>query len=96
METLIRRTTIVATLGPASSSPAVMRELVRAGMDVARLNFSHGSYEDHAARVAALRAVSAELDSPVTILQDLQGPKVRVGQLPGGEFVLTPGETVTW
>src|SRR5262245_65063061 len=78
------RTKIVATLGPASSSPEVIRKMVQAGMDVARLNFSHGNYEDHARTVANLRAIAGELDTPVTVLQDLQGPKIRVGQLPEG------------
>lgn len=91
----MRRTKIVATLGPASSSPEVIRRLINAGMDVARLNFSHGSHEDHARQIATLRALSRELDAPVTILQDLQGPKIRVGQLPGGEKILTPGEVVS-
>ncbi|MGD0092963.1 MAG: pyruvate kinase, partial [Planctomycetota bacterium] len=91
----IRRTTIVATIGPASNSPPVLRKLIAAGMDVARLNFSHGSYDDHARVVASLRAISEELDTPVTILQDLQGPKIRVGQLPGGEITLQPGQLVS-
>ena len=89
------RTKIVATLGPASRSPDVIRALVRAGMSIARLNFSHGSVDDHARTVANLRAVSAELDTPVTILQDLQGPKIRVGELPDGAITLVDGETVT-
>ncbi len=93
-ETQVRRTKIVATLGPASSSPEVMRRVILAGMDVARFNFSHGAYEDHARRIATLRSISQDLDTPVTILQDLQGPKVRVGQLPGGEIMLLPGELV--
>ena len=91
----MRRTKIVATLGPASSSPEVVRQLIKAGMDVARLNFSHGTHEDHARQVATLRALSRELDTPVTILQDLQGPKIRVGQLPGGETTLAPEEIVS-
>ena len=90
---MMRRTKIVATLGPASSSPEVIRRLIEAGMDVARLNFSHGSHEDHARHIATLRSISKELDTPVTILQDLQGPKIRVGQLPAGETTLTP-ETI--
>jgi len=94
MHTVPRRTTIVATLGPASNSPEVIRQLILAGMDVARLNFSHGSYDDHARVVASLRAISGELDTPVTILQDLQGPKVRVGQLPGGQIALQAGAVV--
>jgi len=88
------RTKIVATIGPASSSPDILRQMVLAGMHVARLNFSHGSYGDHARTVAMLRAVEKELDSPITLLQDLQGPKIRVGQLPGGEVGLVAGATV--
>src|SRR4051812_48696010 len=90
-----RRTKIVATIGPASNSPEVISELIRAGMDVARLNFSHGTHEVHARNVENLRRLSAELDAPVTILQDLQGPKVRVGSLPGGQLTLIPGALVT-
>jgi pyruvate kinase len=90
----LRRTKIVATLGPASSSPEVIRKLVRAGMDVARLNFSHGDYETHAGVVSSLRAISREMDTPVAILQDLQGPKVRVGKLPGGQVELQNGDSV--
>lgn len=91
----MRRTKIVATIGPASASPDVIRQLIKAGMDVARLNFSHGSHDDHARQIATLRALSQEMDTPVTILQDLQGPKIRVGQLPGGEVTLVPGEIVS-
>jgi pyruvate kinase len=92
---IMRRTKIVATLGPVSSSPEVIRQLIKAGMDVARLNFSHGTHEEHARQIASLRALSQELDTPVTILQDLQGPKIRVGQLPAGETTLAPGESVS-
>ncbi len=91
---LLRRTKIVATLGPASSSPAVIRQLIQAGVDVARLNFSHGSHDEHAKTIAVLREISAELERPVTILQDLQGPKVRVGQLPDNQIQLVPGQMV--
>ena len=91
----MRRTKIVVTLGPASSSPDIIRRLITAGMDVARLNFSHGSHEEHARNIANLRAISQELDTPVTILQDLQGPKIRVGKLPGGEMKLTPGAIIS-
>ena len=94
MNTSLRRTKIVATLGPASDSPDMIRQLVQAGMDVARLNFSHGNYDDHARTIAALRRTAADLDTPVTILQDLQGPKIRVGQLPGGQITLEPGAEV--
>jgi pyruvate kinase len=94
MRTNIRRTKIVATLGPSSSSPEVIRQMVVAGMDVARLNFSHGSYEDHATVINYLRKISAELDMPVTIIQDLQGPKIRVGWMPGDQIILNKGEFI--
>jgi pyruvate kinase len=90
----LRRTKIVATIGPASDSPEMIRRLMLAGMDVARLNFSHGRHEDHARTISDLRSISQELDTPVTILEDLQGPKVRVGLLPGGEIELKEGQTV--
>ena len=91
----MRRTKIVVTLGPASSSPEIIRQLITAGMDVARLNFSHGTHEEHARNIASIRAISDELDTPVTILQDLQGPKIRVANLPSGEMLLTPGAIVS-
>jgi pyruvate kinase len=85
-------TKIVATIGPASRNPDVFRRMVQAGMNVARLNFSHGSYEDHAKTVALVRAVSEELDTSITILQDLQGPKIRVGELPPEGIDLVEGD----
>ncbi len=95
MNTDFRRTKIVATIGPASSSPDMIRQLIEAGMDVARLNFSHGKYDDHAQVIRSLRKISDELNRPVTIFQDLQGPKIRVGQLPGGKLEIVAGEIVT-
>lgn len=94
MKPLTHRTKVVATIGPASSSPDVIRDMVRAGMNVARLNFSHGSYDDHARMVHVLREISEELDTPITLLQDLQGPKIRVGNLPEGGLELVEGETL--
>jgi pyruvate kinase len=85
------RTKIVATIGPASNSYAVIKQLIEAGMAVARLNFSHGSYEDHANTIATIRQLSQELGKPVTLLQDLQGPKVRVGKFPNGVIELKLG-----
>ncbi|MFZ5857666.1 MAG: pyruvate kinase [Chloroflexota bacterium] len=76
-----RKAKIVATIGPASQSEEVLRQLITAGLNVARLNFSHGTHAEHAERIAAIRKVAAELDTTVAILQDLQGPKVRVGNL---------------
>jgi pyruvate kinase len=95
MKPLIHRTKIVATIGPASDSPAMIRKMLLAGMNVARLNFSHGNYEDHAERIERLRSVSEELDLPLMLLQDLQGPKIRVGDLPAEGIVLTEGESLT-
>jgi len=94
MNSGLRRTKIVATLGPASNTPEIIRQLISAGMDVARLNFSHGSYQEHAARITILRNLSAELGTPITIMQDLQGPKIRVGKLPGGERTIATGEII--
>jgi pyruvate kinase len=88
-------TKIVATIGPASRSHQVFRKMVEAGVTVARLNFSHGSYEDHAKTIAMIREVSEELDIPITILQDLQGPKIRVGALPDQGLELIEGKFVT-
>ncbi len=76
-----KRTKIVATIGPASSDPHTLLELVSAGLDVARLNFSHGTHASHGATIAALRTLASELGTPLGILQDLPGPKVRTGPL---------------
>src|SRR5436190_6793031 len=76
-----RKAKIVCTLGPASSSPAVVRELIRGGMDVARLNFSHGTHEEKAKLIATIREVAASECKAICILQDLQGPKIRTGRL---------------
>jgi len=87
----MRRAKIVCTIGPASHSPKTLRALVVAGMDVARLNFSHGSHADHAAVVADLRRVADQAARPLAILQDLQGPKIRLGSLQGGAVQLRTG-----
>jgi pyruvate kinase len=76
-----RKAKIVATLGPSSNSPEIIRRLIMAGMDVARLNFSHGSHQNHSMLIENLRSISRQLNKPVAILQDLQGPKIRVGEL---------------
>ena len=77
----VPRTKILATLGPASSAPAVLRRLFSAGLDAVRLNFSHGAHADHAARAAQVRALNARLRRRVTVLQDLKGNRIRVGDL---------------
>ena len=87
-----RLTKIVATLGPASSSPEMIRALFDAGVDVFRLNFSHGTHEHHAERLAAIRALEAELDHPIAVMADLQGPKLRVGAFADGPIALQAGQ----
>ncbi|MEX2404924.1 MAG: pyruvate kinase [Balneolales bacterium] len=97
-----RKTKIVCTLGPSSNTPEVIEALIQSGMNVARLNFSHGSHDDHRQVINHIRQVSARLNKSVAILMDLQGPKIRVGQMKdGGQFittdsmvVLTPKEVV--
>jgi len=87
-----RRTKIVATLGPASDSPEMLRRLMDAGVDVFRLNFAHGTQESHGRAIRLIRRTAAEADRPVAILQDLQGPKIRIGELAGHRPVdLAPG-----
>lgn len=91
------RTKIVATLGPASSDPAILRQMVEAGVDVFRLNFSHGTHEQHTRQLRAIRAIVEETGIQLAVLQDLCGPKIRLGEIPGGvvacdhdgEFFLT-------
>src|ERR1700688_5188093 len=88
-----RHSKIVCTIGPASKSRRIVEKLLRAGMDVARLNFSHGKHEDHAANIALLRAAALEQGKTISILADLQGPKIRTGVLAGGKPVmLTAGQ----
>jgi pyruvate kinase len=91
----LRRTKIVCTIGPATSSPAAIRSLAAAGMNAARLNFSYGTHDSHAALIAAIRSVSDDLARPIAIIQDLSGPKLRVGEVPGGEMRLRAGDRVT-
>ena len=86
-----RSARILATLGPASSTRERIRALAEAGADVFRLNFSHGSHEDHAERYRLIRAVEAELGRPIGVLMDLQGPKLRVGRFAEGKVALVPG-----
>jgi pyruvate kinase len=93
----IPRTKIVCTLGPASSTESVIRSLMQSGLDVARINFSHGTHEEHAATIAMVRRCAASLSRPVAILGDLQGPRIRVGDLAtpvelasGDDIVLVP------
>lgn len=91
-----RHAKIVATVGPASNTPEKLKELFLAGADVFRLNFSHGTHEDHAKVHAAIRALEKEVGRPIGILQDLQGPKIRIGTLTAGKEDLVNGEKVTF
>ena len=87
-----RRTKVIATLGPASSTPEVIEKLYRGGADVFRLNFSHGSHEDHAARITMIREVERKVGRPIGILVDVQGPKLRVGRFQAGRVQLQTGQ----
>jgi pyruvate kinase len=89
-----RFTKIVATLGPSSSSPERLRALFEAGADVFRLNFSHGTHDDHRARVALLRKLEQEYHHPIAILMDLQGPKLRLGAFADGPIELKKGQKI--
>ena len=89
-----RKAKIVATIGPASDSEETIRLLIQAGLDVARLNFSHGTYDQHAQRIVALRKISNEMGKPIAILQDLQGPKMRVGNLPDKGIALNVNQII--
>ncbi len=87
-----RRTKIIATLGPASGTPEILARLFQTGADVFRLNFSHGTHEDHAARFAMIRELEDRFDRPIGILADVQGPKLRVGRFGGGRVHLQTGQ----
>lgn len=87
-------TKILATLGPASEDEKVLSKLVESGATLFRLNFSHGDFDSHARRLAAVRAVSEKLDMPLAVLGDLQGPKIRVGQVPGDGVEVEPGQDI--
>ncbi|MBU1742990.1 MAG: pyruvate kinase, partial [Proteobacteria bacterium] len=89
-----RKTKLVGTIGPASSTPEVMARLIRAGLDVARLNFAHGEAEENRRTIRRLRRVATEVGRDIAILQDLGGPKIRLGILPEGERRLEVGQDV--
>src|SRR6188508_381511 len=89
------RAKIVCTLGPASATPERIGELIDAGMSVARLNFSHGTHEDHARTLATVRAEADRRGKAIAALLDLQGPKIRVGKFANGQIDLKPGAELT-
>ena len=90
-----KKTKIVATLGPATSKKEVLKEMILAGVDVFRINFSHASYDDVTERIKMIRELNEELEVNTSILADLQGPKLRVGVM-GGEAVVAPGDEITF
>ncbi|MDJ0552873.1 MAG: pyruvate kinase [Microcoleaceae cyanobacterium MO_207.B10] len=92
LQTSLRRTKIVATIGPATTKPDVLRELIKAGATTLRLNFSHGTHEDHQRSIRLIRQTSFEINQPVAILQDLQGPKIRLGRFETGSISLKRGD----
>jgi pyruvate kinase len=81
----MKKTKIVCTLGPAADTKEILRELILNGMNVARLNFSHGSHEEHAARISRIKEVRKELGIPVAIMLDTKGPEIRTGELSAGK-----------
>src|SRR3954468_5154874 len=92
----MRRTKIVATIGPASRDPEVLVRMVEAGMDVARLNFSHGTFEEHGENARRRRGGAGRAGRPVAILQDLPGPKLRLGRFKDGTVELRPRAEITF
>ncbi|QEC52028.1 pyruvate kinase [Anseongella ginsenosidimutans] len=90
------RTKIVATIGPASRGREVLTGMFRSGLDIARINFSHGSHQDHMETVQLIRQLNEELGTSVGILADLQGPKIRIGEVTGGSTVVTEGDIITF
>jgi pyruvate kinase len=90
------KTKIVATVGPASSSPKVLEDLIIAGVDVFRLNFSHGNYDEMKAIVESIYEISDRLEIPIAVLADLQGPKIRIGEVENNEVILEPGKILTF
>lgn len=86
------KTKIVCTLGPASDDPSILRRIIDSGMDVARLNFSHGNHEEHLARLTRLRQIAAEAGSDIAVMMDTKGPEVRLGTFPGGPVTLLDGQ----
>ncbi|MHC5610381.1 MAG: pyruvate kinase [Nostoc sp.] len=91
----LRRTKIVATIGPATSSPEMLKAIIEAGATTLRLNFSHGTHADHQRSIRLIRQTAFELNQPVAILQDLQGPKIRLGKFDNGSIVVAKGDRFT-
>jgi len=91
----VLKTKIICTIGPASDSPEILRQMIEEGMDIARLNFSHGDFAQHLSRLKTIRAISSELGKEVCIMQDLPGVKIRIGEFKEGSVFLSPGQIFT-
>jgi len=94
MSLQVKKTKIVATIGPASESPEMLSQLVGAGMNVARLNMSHGDHDEHRARIKNIRGVAEKLSVPISILLDLSGPKIRTGEYTTERITIEKGSEV--
>ena len=92
----MRKTKIIGTIGPASENKDVFREMCLAGLNVARLNFSHGTHEEHQKKIDMIKEVRDELDMPVAILLDTKGPEYRIGTFKGGKITLSDGDDFTF
>ena len=94
MSIILPKTKVVCTIGPASDTPQTIRELISSGMRIARLNFSHGTHSDHGKKIHTIRKIAEDLGKPVAILQDLGGPKIRVGHIPDPGVRIEPGQAI--
>ena len=94
MGIVLPKTKIVCTIGPASETPEVIRELILSGMRVARLNFSHGTHDEHGYKIRIIREIAADMGEPAAILQDLNGPKIRVGHIPDSGVLLETAQDI--
>ena len=91
----MKKTSIVCTMGPACMSVDILEEMMRAGMNIARMNLAHGDLEDHAQRIATVRSVASKLKLPIAIMLDIKGPEIRTGLLEAPSYLLKSGEFLT-
>ena len=91
----LKKTKIVCTIGPSSEAPEILEELVKSGMNVARLNFSHGTHEEHLEKIKTIRKIRRKLNAPIAIMLDTKGPEIRTGNFDVDEIFLKPGDTFT-
>ena len=92
---MLKKTKIVCTLGPSSNTPGIIEKMIKAGMNVARFNFSHGSHEEHKQRIDMVRASSQKLGIPVALLLDTKGPEIRLGKFKNGSIMMEAGKDFT-